>query len=102
MMFFKVISPFGIGCNKGQAYHSGELFEDYSTVVNAEQCLDKCNSAAACKFWDFGEGWCRLRTNSGNGPQVDNRYTSGPKYCIFNMGNRIFNYIVLFNNGPFA
>ena len=70
------------GCKEGQAYHSGELFEDYSNVRDEKECLEKCNSADRCRFWDFGEGWCRLRTNSGNGPQVDRKYVSGQKNCI--------------------
>ena len=66
----------------GQAYHSGELFEDDSNVRDEKECWEKCNSADQCKFWDFGEGCCRLRANSGNGPEVDHKYTSGQKNCI--------------------
>ena len=58
------------------------MFKDYSTVADANECLQKCNSDNACKFWDFGEGWCRLRSTSGNGPQSASKYSSGPKNCI--------------------
>ena len=74
-------------CEHGQAYHSGALLSDYTNVVDEKQCLEKCNAADSCRFWDFGVGWCRLRTNSGDGPQLDNKYSSGPKNCLFNMGN---------------
>ena len=78
-------------CNQGQAYHSGMLLADDSNVVDEKECLEKCNSEDSCKFWDFGEGWCRLRTDAGNGPQVDNKYTSGPKNCIFESHDEIGN-----------
>ena len=79
-------------CNEGQAYHSGALLTDSPNVVDEKECLEKCNSADSCKFWDFGEGWCRIRTDAGNGPQVDNGYTSGPKNCIFESNDEIGNY----------
>ena len=79
-------------CDQGKAYHSGALFSDYTNVVDETECLEKCNSVDSCKFWDFGEGWCRLRTDSGNGPQSDSRYTSGPKNCILESNNKIGKY----------
>ena len=75
----------GAKCGSGKAYHSGSMFKDYSTpsLSNANQCLDKCNSDNACKFWDYGDGWCRLRSNSGDGEQLANGYSFGSKNCKF-------------------
>ena len=67
------------------------MLSDYTNIVDETECLEKCNLADSCKFWDFGEGWCRLRTNSGNGPKMDSRYTSGPKNCILESDNEIGN-----------
>ena len=70
-------------CTTGNAYHSGAMFDDFpsSQVSTAKECLEKCNGDDRCKFWDFGGGWCRLRSSSGTGAQTDNGYTSGPRYC---------------------
>ena len=69
------------------------MLTDYSTVLDQKECSEKCNSEYSCKFWDFGEGWCRLRTNSGNGPQSDTKYSSGAKHCTFELGNNIYWFI---------
>ena len=59
---------------------------DYSTaktsVKTAEHCLIRCKSNSRCSFWDFGNGWCRLRSSPGSaGPIPASGYTSGPKSC---------------------
>ena len=72
-------------CGNGKAYHSGlkikELHSD--KVDHPYECLRKCNSEESCKFWDYGQGWCRLRSTSGEGPQDDSRYSYGTKNCKF-------------------
>ena len=61
------------------------MIKDYPKrqVKDAAQCLAKCNSDSPCKFWDFGGGWCRLRSNSGRGLQSDSGYFYGSKNCKF-------------------
>ena len=61
--------------NQGTFYHP--------QVKNAMECQTKCKSIWECKFWDYGEQTCRLRSESGNGPQPDVSYTSGAKNCIY-------------------
>ena len=88
----KLYIKFNIGteCGSEKAYHSGSMFKDYSSpeVTDASQCLDKCNSDSSCKFWDYGEGWCRLRSDSGQGEEKANGYSFGAKNCIFESSSK--------------
>ena len=72
-------------CKLGYAYHSGKLAIDNAPANDASECLNQCNISPDCKFWDFGDNTCRLRSNSGNGPAEAKSYTSGQKYCILGM-----------------
>ena len=60
-----------------------------SQVKHPYECLQKCNSDDTCKFWDYGEGYCRLSSNSGNGPKsvptdaAGDDYIYGAKKCRF-------------------
>ena len=67
-------------CTSGYAYHSGQMVNDKAGTT-AAKCLDQCNLSNDCKFWDFGYTICRLRSNDGDGPEVDKSFTSGMKYC---------------------
>ena len=66
-----------------------------SEVEHPFMCLQKCNSHDSCKFWDYGEGYCRLSSDSGNGPQSVHTdaagydYKYGAKKCIFNFPSGI-------------
>jgi len=73
----------GTECGSEKAYHSGSMVKDYSIVTDAYQCLGKCNSDSSCKFWDFGDGWCRLRSDSGQGEETAYGYLFGEKNCNF-------------------
>ena len=68
-------------CKFDYAYHSGKMVDGNAPARNADECLNQCNIAPDCMFWDFGHGYCRLRSNDGNGQQISWSYTSGPKYC---------------------
>ena len=63
-------------CGIGKAYYSGTMIEAYDIkdakhpVTHPYVCLQKCNSDVSCKFWDYGEGYCRLSSDSGNGPKL--------------------------------
>ena len=70
-------------CKLGYAYHSGKMVNGNAPANNAEECLNQCNISPVCKFWDFGNHYCRLRINDGIGQQISRSYTSGPKYCKF-------------------
>ena len=50
-------------------------------ATTARQCLTQCNILSTCQFWDFGNGYCRLRSNEGQGPEVAKWYLGGAKHC---------------------
>ena len=50
---------------------------------NAKECLDRCNNDVNCMFWDYGDGYCRLRSDSGNGPTAYSGYEYGTKGCSY-------------------
>ena len=68
-------------CKFGYAYHSGKMVNDNAPAKTAAECLDQCNILPACEFWDFGNNYCRLRSNDGNGLEDAEMFTSGIKYC---------------------
>ena len=72
-------------CGSGYAYHSGKMIKDFHSdkIDHPYECLQKCNSEETCNFWDYGQGWCRLRSTSGEGPQNDFEYSYGTKNCKF-------------------
>ena len=72
----------------GYAYHSGQIVKDNAPAKNAAACLSQCNISPECKFWDFGQNYCRLHANGGNGLEIAESYISGPKYCL----SRILSY----------
>ena len=72
-------------CKLGYAYHSGKMVSENTPANNASECLNQCDISPDCKFWDFGDNHCRLRSNNGNGPEVAESYTSGQKYCLLGM-----------------
>ena len=76
---------FIIGCGTGYAYHSGAMIDDKATADNAETCLEQCNVAASCHFWDYIPGYCRLRSNDGSGKEIAESFTYGAKNCVFSM-----------------
>ena len=70
-------------CGTGKAYHSGTLVEAYDIsddkhLTHPYVCLQRCNSDISCKFWDYGEGYCRLSSDSGNGPKSVQRIRTAP------------------------
>lgn len=75
-------------CGNDYAYHSGKMLNDNAPANNPQECLSECKAWVGCKFWDYGEGFCRLRSNDGNGAEVAVGYVFGPGNCFF--GNLIF------------
>ena len=65
------------------AYHSGIMVNDHAPASTAQQCLKQCNSFPNCLFWDFGDNFCRLRSNDGNGIEESSSYFCGRKECTF-------------------
>ena len=59
------------------------MIDDKATADNAETCLEQCNVAASCHFWDYIPGYCRLRSNDGSGKQIAESFTYGAKNCVF-------------------
>ena len=70
-------------CAMGYAYHSGKMINDDAPAKNPQECLNQCKLVSGCKFWDFGDGFCRLRSNHGNGAEVGVGYTFGSDSCFF-------------------
>ena len=71
-------------CGKGFAYHSGDMVNDNAPAKTAEKCQVQCAATPSCKFWDFGEEFCRLRSNIGpRGKVAHSGYSFGAKYCKF-------------------
>ena len=72
-------------CGSGYAYHTGHMIQDFHSddIAHPYACLQKCNSEESCNFWDYGQGWCRLRSTSGEGPEHAFKYSYGTKECKF-------------------
>ena len=66
----------------GYAFHSGEMVNGNAPADTTAECLNQCNNEPECKFWEFGDDYCRLRSNDGNGAEVAESYVSGPKFCF--------------------
>ena len=60
--------------------------DDLNRASTASDCLARCNDEPQCKFWDYGQKICRLRSNPGSGPIKDDGYSYGSKNCIFQSG----------------
>ena len=80
----------------GYAYHSGKIINDDAPAKNSQECLNQCKLEEGCKFWDFGDGFCRLRSNHGNGAEVGEGYTFGSDSCFF--GKFIYTTFLAFNS----
>ena len=71
-------------CGDGFAYHSGTMVNDNAPANSPKECQQQCVSLSTCEYWDFGEGYCRLRSNAGpKGLQASPGYAYGSKYCLF-------------------
>ena len=70
-------------CGSNYAYHSGDMVNDNAQANTKTECQDQCARLSSCKFWDLGEGFCRLRSNSGTGKEPHSGYFYGSKNCIF-------------------
>ena len=68
-------------CNFGKAYNAGTMVNDNAPANNAADCWNQCNILSNCKFWDFGDNICRLRSNDGGGPKLANSFAYGQKNC---------------------
>ena len=80
-------------CGTAYAYHSGKMLNDNAPARNPQDCLSKCKTWMGCKFWDFGDGFCRLRSNDGNGAEVAAGYTFGSNNCFFGKYLSIYSYL---------
>ena len=69
------------------------MLNDNAPARNPQDCLSKCKSWMGCKFWDFGDGFCRLRSNDGNGAEVAAGYTFGSNNCFFGKYLSIYSYL---------
>jgi len=76
------VPPSG-SCGENMAYHSGRMVDDNADANSDIQCRDACNAHRRCDFWDFGDGFCRLRSNDGGGAEPHNHYSYGTKFCYF-------------------
>jgi len=70
-------------CLVGHAYHRGKMVNDNAGPENGRECLRACQKQANCKFWDHGNGYCRLRGDSGGPPVYAVGYIGGPRDCHF-------------------
>jgi len=71
-------------CGEGAAYHTGTMVNDNAPARNPQQCHKQCVSLSTCKFWDFGESTCRLRSNAGpKGLKEDRGFAYGSRNCLF-------------------
>ena len=56
---------------------------------NPQECQQQCASLSTCNYWDFGDNYCRLRSNAGNagvnGLYPYPGYAYGRKNCFFGM-----------------
>ena len=59
------------------------MLNDNAPANNPQECLSECKSWVGCKFWDFGDGFCRLRSSDGNGAEVAVGYVFGSGNCFF-------------------
>ena len=70
-------------CGTGYAYHSGDVVNENALWKTSEGCRKQCLGMLACNFWDYGKGYCRLRSNSGpRGKVAHTGYAYGTKYCL--------------------
>ena len=65
------------------------MVNDDAPAKDRFECLNQCNIEPDCLFWDLGGGFCRLRSNDGNGPEpiyggAWGWYYGGPKHCATN------------------
>ena len=72
-------------CGTGFAYHYGTMVDHNAPAKTAKMCRQECEYLLSCKFWDFGEGFCRLRSDSGPKGKIADPfgYHFGTKNCIF-------------------
>ena len=73
----------GLVCGFGYAYHNGAIVDGNAPADDETECLHQCNILPACEFWDFGNGFCRLRSDEGSGPMNATSFAYGPKNCYF-------------------
>ena len=59
------------------------MLNDNAPANNPQECLSECKSWVGCKYWDFGDGFCRLRSSNGNGAEVAVGYVFGSGSCFF-------------------
>lgn len=70
-------------CLVGHAYHRGKMVNDNAGPENGRECLRACQKQPDCNFWDHGNGYCRLRSDSGGAPVDAAGYIGGPRDCHF-------------------
>lgn len=73
----------GEACLIAHAYHRGTMVQDNAFASNGRECWAICVKNAACNFWDYGEGYCRLRGDAGSGAVKAVGYVAGIKNCKF-------------------
>ena len=58
------------------------IINDNAPANYPQQCHNLCVLLSTCKFWDFGESICRLRSNAGpKGLEEDRGFAYGSKNC---------------------
>ena len=72
-------------CGTDMAYHETEMVNDSADANTAIECRNACQHDSTCGFWDFGDGWCRLRSTSIDTSELRHSegYAYGTKNCIF-------------------
>ena len=57
-------------------------------ISSPAECQNTCQGNNDCGFWDFGDGWCRLRSTSIDPNELSESegYVYGTKNCIFSPG----------------
>ena len=68
------------GVGYGYAYSSGTMVNSNAPAVTSHECLKQCNSDSNCLFWDYGGGYCRLRSDDGQGIEPVTGYRYGQKH----------------------
>jgi len=68
-------------CLENNAFHSGAMVNSNAGGNTWRECRSKCASNDACMYWDYGDYYCRLRSDDGVGPIFDEGYFGGSKNC---------------------
>ena len=58
------------------------MVNDNAPAITAKECQAQCAALSTCNFWDFGEGFCRLRSDKGPEGKIEHwGYSFGTKNC---------------------